>query len=294
MNVLDRKSNFLAIEEEKWYDYATSRCIIQQMPYEYTSSYKHGSANGPKAILENSHYVEYYDAELKTEIYKACGIASVPEVKFNNQFDEEAMELIEARTEAHLTNNKFLVTLGAEHTITYGVFKAFKKKYNNIGILQIDAHSDLRLSYEGNKWSHASVMARILELNPQIFQVGIRAQCIEEAQLIQSSDNIHTWFAHDIWDNEKWMDELVEQLPEQLYITIDADGFDPSVCPSVGTAEPGGMLWYPTLKFLRKVFKKCDVKGFDIVELNPSTKDDITAYTMAQLCYKLIGYKYCD
>ncbi|MBT8327337.1 MAG: arginase family protein, partial [Bacteroidia bacterium] len=137
------------------------------------------------------------------------------------------------------------------------------------------------------------VMARIHELKPKIFQLGVRAQCIEESQLMKSSSNIHCWYANDIWDNDNWMEEVVDRLPKNLYITIDTDGFDPSICPSVGTPEPGGLQWYSTLKFLKKVFQKCDVKGFDIVELNPSSDDDITAYNMAQLCYKLIGYKYC-
>jgi agmatinase len=156
----------------------------------------------------------------------------------------------------------------------------------------LDAHSDLRGEYENNPWSHASVMARIHELKPEIFQVGIRAQCIEERQLIESSHNIHTWYDHQIWDNDQWMDRIVQKLPKNLYITIDTDAFDPSICPSVGTPEPGGIQWYTTLKFLKKVFEKCEVKGFDIVELNPTSMNDTTAYIMAQLCYKLIGYKY--
>lgn len=293
MNVLNQNHNFLGISEAAYFNYDSSKCVIQQVPYEYTSSYKTGSKNGPTAILKASHFVEFFDCELKSEAYKVAGIAALPELSLGSAADEAAMDIITQATSEHLANNKFLVTLGAEHTLTYGVFKAFQDKWNDIGILQLDAHSDLRLSYEGNKWSHASVMARILELNPEIYQVGIRAQCIEESELYQKSNNIHCWYAHQVWDNDKWMDEVVNSLPKNLYITIDTDGFDPSICPSVGTAEPGGLLWYPTLRFLQRVFKKCDVKGFDIVELNPVSEDDLTAYTMAQLCYKLIGYKFC-
>lgn len=293
MNVLSPKENFLGIKEQELHTYELSDVVIQQLPYEHTSSYKQGSDKGPQAILHNSKYVEFYDPELDAEAYKKCGIAAIRAVDFENLKDEEALEHIYTESKKYLTDDKFLVSLGAEHTVTYGIFKAFQEKWSDIGILQLDAHSDLRQEYEGNKWSHASVMARIHELNPEIFQVGIRAQCIEEAELIKASDNIHTWYAHAIWQNEEWMDELVSRLPKNLYITIDTDGFDPSICPSVGTAEPGGLQWYPTLKLLRKVFEKCDVKGFDIVELNPTTQDDSTAYTMAQLCYKLIGYKYC-
>jgi agmatinase len=293
MNVLNGKRNFLAIEDEELYKYSTSKCVIQQLPYEHTSSFKQGSIRGPKAILDHSQYVEYYDPELSLEAYKVCGIASLEPISFDGIVDEKAMELIYKETQRHIENEKFIVSLGAEHTVSYGIFKAFKDHCEDIAILQLDAHSDLRMEYEGSKWSHASVMARILELNPSIFQVGIRAQSIEETQLISASDNIYTKYAHEIWDNDLWMDELVSKLPNNIYLTIDTDGFDPSICPSVGTPEPGGLLWYPTLKFLKKVFQKCDVKGFDIVELNPSSSQDITAYNMAQLCYKLIGYKFC-
>ena len=293
MNVLDSGQNFLGISEKELSLYASSKCVIQQLPYEHTSSYRKGSNKGPKAILESSHYVEFYDPEVDDEAYKKCGIAALEAFDLNGLTDAPAMQAIYNETKKHLKEGKFLVSLGAEHTITYGVFNAFKEQWSDIGILQLDAHSDLRQEYEGNPWSHASVMARILDLNPSIYQVGIRAQCIEEAKLIQNSPNIHCYYDHDIWDNDIWIDELVNQLPHNLYITIDTDGFDPSICPSVGTPEPGGLQWYPTLKLLKKVFEKCDVKGFDIVELNPNEKGDRTAYNMAQLCYKLIGYKYC-
>ena len=289
MNVLNSENNFLGITEKELHEYSSSKCVIQQAPYEHTSSYKKGSA----AILSNSKFVEFYDTELDDEAYKKCGIACVEPMDFTDKIDESAMATVYDNTKTHLDNDKFIVSLGAEHTITFGIIKAFQEKWNDIGILQLDAHSDLRNEYEGNKWSHASVMARINELNPEIFQVGIRAQCKEESQLIKSSKNIHTWYAHQIWKDDKWMDELVSRLPKTLYITIDTDGFDPSIAPSVGTAEPGGLHWYSTLQLLKKVFKKCDVKGFDIVELNPKSDDDTTAYTMAQLCYKLLGYKYC-
>ena len=290
--MVDINPNFLGIIKSKWREYESSSCVIQQLPYEHTSSFKKGSSKGPNAIIHNSHYVEYFDSELGIESYKKCGIACTSPLDFKNKINQEAMEYIQQETAKHLKNDKFLVSLGAEHTITYGVFKAFQQKWNDIGILQLDAHSDLRNEYENNRWSHASVMARIHQLKPEIFQVGIRAQCNEERQLINSSPNIHTWYDHQIWNNEQWMDEIIQRLPEKLYITIDTDAFDPSICPSVGTPEPGGLQWYPTLKFLRKVFEKCDVKGFDIVELNPISIDDTTAYIMAQLCYKLIGYKY--
>ena len=261
----ENNPHFLGITEPKWREYESSSCVIQQLPYEHTSSFKKGSSRGPNAIIHNSHYVEYFDTELGIESYQKCGIACSNPLDFSDKINEKAMDYIQAETVKHLDQNKFLVSLGAEYTITYGVFKAFQQKWNDIGILQLDAHSDLRGEYENNPWSHASVMARIHELKPEIFQVGIRAQCIEERKLINTSPNIHTWYDHQIQDNDYWMDEIIQRLPEKLYITIDTDAFNPSICPSVGTAEPGGLRWYSTLKFLKKVFEKCEVKGFDIV-----------------------------
>ncbi len=240
MNVLNPNSNFLGITEVNLYSYNQSKCVIQQIPYEHTSTHKKGSSSGPSSILKSSHFVEYYDIELQQETYKKCGIASLSPIDFGNLINEEAMDVIYQESRKHLENNKFIVSLGAEHTITYGIFKAVKEKWNDIGILQLDAHSDLRLSYENNIWSHASVMARINELNTNIYQVGIRAQSIEEANFINISPHIKTWYAHNIWENEQWMDEVIKHLPSNLYITIDTDGFDPSICPSVGTPEPGG------------------------------------------------------
>lgn len=292
MNVLDNNYNFLGINDAQFFDYKNSRCIIQQLPFEYSSSYGKGSDRGPEAIIEASHYVEYYDIELNAEAYTHGGICTLGSYAMKISNPAELMEQISKKTAEHLDNSKFVVSLGAEHSLTYGTFKAFKEKHPEIGVLQIDAHSDLRTSYEGSKWSHASVMARINELDAEIFQVGIRAQCKEEAALMKSSPNIHCWYDKDIHSNDLWMDEVVSRLPAKLYITLDADGFSAEVCPSVGTIEPGGLNWYQSLRFLRKVFERCEVVGFDIVELNPSSEKDRTAYNMAQLCYKLIGYKF--
>lgn len=294
MNVLTVENNFLGIENPDFYTYEKAKCVIQLLPYEHTSSYKKGSDKGPHAIVANSHYVEFYDIELNQNSFEKCGIATLPALDFQGKVDAEAMNLVKEHTAELIADDKFVVSLGAEHSLTAPLFKAYQDKYPDLAILQLDAHSDLRVAYQGNSYSHASVMEQIHQMNqPGIFQVGIRAQCIEEAQMMKANANIHCWYAKDIWKNDVWMNEIVDRLPKNIYLTVDTDGFDPSICPSVGTAEPGGLLWYPTLEFLKKVFKKVNVVGFDIVELNPETEDDITAYNMAQLCYKLIGYKFC-
>jgi agmatinase len=288
--MLNSEQNFLGITESNLCDYNSSKVIIQSAPYEYTSSYLAGSDKGPQAIIEASHYVEFYDEELDQETYKKFGICTIEPLNFKNIVNEAAINLIESVTSEHLQNNKFVVSLGAEHTVSLGFFKAHLKQYPSIGILQIDAHSDLRQSYNQNLYSHASVMARIHDLGVNLFQVGIRAQCIEEAELIKSSPRIRTWYAHQIASNNHWQDEVIAALPNEIYLTIDADGFDPSIMPAVGTAEPGGLMWFETLAFLKKVCTQKVVVGFDIVECAPKEGEILTQFNLAKLLYKILGY----
>ena len=292
MIALTEDKNFLGLPNELNYGYERSKVVIQQAPYEHTSSYIQGSAKGPAAIIQASHFVECYDEELDTEIVAKVGICTIPPIDFQNKINADAVSIIEKETEKLLNDNKFVVSLGAEHTVTYGFVKAFAKKFDNLTVLQLDAHSDLRYSYHDNLYSHASVMARIHEMGLTICQAGIRAQCIEEAQLIKISDNIHTFYAHQIRINPLWMDELIAPMSNNVYITIDADGFDPSIMPAVGTAEPNGLLWTETLNFLRTVFEQRNVVGFDVVECAPIEGSILSEYTLAKLVYKLIGYKF--
>ena len=290
MNVLGTEKNFLGIEEKDLCSYAKSRFVIQQIPYEHTSSYLQGSAKGPAAIITASHFVEFYDEVLDTETFRHVGIATLPERNFENKIDADAIDLIQNETEKLLADNKFVVSFGAEHTVALGLVKAHAKKFSNLSILQIDAHSDLRDSYQGNKFSHACVMARVHELDVNIVQVGIRAQCKEEAELIKSSKNISTFYVHQIRNDNNWIEKATDALTENVYITIDADGFDPSVVPAVGTAEPGGLFWEEVNQLLRNVVDKKNVIGFDIVEIAPSEGQILSEYTMAKLAYRLMGF----
>jgi len=290
VNILNSEHNFLGITEPELYSYDSSKVIIQSAPYEHTSSYLEGSKFGPKAIIEASHFVEFYDEETDQEAYKKVGIATLEEINFNGKIDLEAVNLIEQETEKHLANGKFVVSLGAEHTVSLGLVKAFTKYHTNFSVLQIDAHSDLRLSYHDNSYSHASVLARIHDLGLPICQIGIRAQCKQEADLIKSSPLINTWYAHQVAENDAWMDECIAKLNDKVYLTIDADGFDPSLMPAVGTAEPGGLLWHQGLKFLKKVAEKKHIIGFDIVECAPKEGEILTQFNLAKLLYKIIGY----
>ena len=296
MKALPTKKNFLGIEEKEFYDYKKSHVVIQQVPYEHTSSYVQGSAKGPKAIIDASRFVEFYDEELDDETYKKCGIATLEAINFKRKVDDAAIALIESKTDKLIRDNKYVVSIGAEHTVTLGLVKAHAKKYKNLCVLQIDAHSDLRSSYQDNIYSHASVMARVHELGISLTQIGIRAQCKEEANLIKKSKNIHTFYAHQIRNQKSetretnWMAKAINTLSENVYLTIDADGFDPAVIPAVGTAEPNGLFWAETLHFLKDVFKKKNVVGFDVVECAPVKGQILSEYTLAKLIYRLIGY----
>ena len=291
MTSLPSDYNFLAIPEPELSDYNTSAFVIQQVPYEHTSSYRQGSAKGPGAVIEASHFVEFYDEMLDMETYKQCGIATLPPIDFNGSVDADAIALIEKETETHLDKGKYVVSLGAEHTVTFGFVKAYKKKFPGLHVLQIDAHSDLRMSYHDNIYSHASVMARVHEHGVPLTQIGIRAQCKEESDLIKSAGNIHTFYAHRIRSDARWMDEAIGTLGKDVYLTIDADGFDPSVMPCVGTAEPNGLFWDETIRFLEKVFAQRNVVGFDIVEIAPQEGQILTQYNCAKLLYRLIGFR---
>jgi len=289
MKALPPESNFLAIEDPSFHSYENSRFVIQSAPYEHTSSYLSGSAKGPAAIIAASHFVEFYDEELHDEPFRNGGIATLEPIDFTAKVDAEAIAVIEEATDKLIADGKFVISLGAEHTVTLGFVKSHHKRYGDITVLQIDAHSDLRDAYHGNKYSHASVMARVHELGLNIVQVGIRAQCREEAELIRSSSNIHTFYAHYVRSNKAWMEEALAAMGDQVYITIDADGFDPSVIPCVGTAEPNGMFWHETLEFLRMVARKKKIVGFDVVEVAPCEGQILSEFTLAKLVYKLIG-----
>jgi agmatinase len=290
MKYVGARDNFLGIEDENYFSYNNSKFVIQQLPYEYTSSYLLGSSKGPNAIVKASQFVELYDEELDAEPYKTGRICTLKPTKFGKKVDADAIDLIEKKTTKLLNDNKFVVSIGAEHTVTYGLVKAHAAKYNNLTILQFDAHSDLREEYHDNPYSHASVMKRVWDMRLNIVQVGIRAQCIEEAQLIKRSKKLHTLYAHQIRNNSKWIDEALENMTDNVYITIDADGFDPSVIPAVGTAEPNGLFWNESVELFRRTIQKKNVVGFDIVECAPMQGSILSEYTLAKLAYKLMGY----
>ena len=292
--ILRPPRNFLALPEQ-WSGLEQSRVVVLPVPYERTTSFGKGTVLGPEAILDASGQVELYDEELDAEIYTLTGgIATVKPMDPGGN-DAVAVEAIRARVHDLTGKDKTVVCIGGEHTISIGAVRAHSERYPDLSVLQLDAHSDLREQYEGNRYSHACVMARIYEFNNNIVQVGIRSQCREEADFIRKK-KINTFYAFDLKsgrygaDRYAWHDMVIGSLRENVYLTIDCDFFDPGLMPAVGTPEPNGFGWHETVSFLRSLSERRRIVGFDITELSPIPGLIHPQFVMAKLIYKLIGY----
>jgi len=285
------KKNFLAIED-KYSNYKNSLIAILPAPYEATTSYGKGTANGPDAILNASHYVEFFDEELNRELCFEKGIASIKKLNFKGKKGKAALDLIYRNVDALIKDKKFVVTLGGEHSISTAPIKAHFDNYKNLSVLHFDAHSDLRNSYEGTKYSHASFAARVAEFTTDITQVGIRAQCKEEYEFIKEK-GIRTFYAYQIRNGEygnNWQKEAVKTLKKNVYITFDVDYFDPSIMPKTGTPEPDGFFWNETIQLFKLLSESHNVVGFDVVELAPDRNNPFPDFLTAKLIYKMLNY----
>lgn len=285
MECLKFPHNF-AVIPEKYSGYADSKAAILPFPYEKTTCYRKGTKNGPDAILKASGEMELYDEELGN-IFEA-GICTLKPLKADcmpKMIEGTASKTIKKL----LDSNKFVAVLGGEHSITSGIVKAFRERYDDLSVLQIDAHADLRDEFEGTRYSHACAMRRTIEICP-VVPVGIRSLSYEESEFIKEK-KLKVFWAKGIVDNDRWFDDAIGLLSRNVYITIDFDGLDTSVIPSVGTPEPGGLGYYQVLRFLKKVCEKRNVVGFDAVELCPNENDISSDFTAARIVYKLIGYK---
>lgn len=287
--------NFLGLPDE-WSDFERSRVVILPLPYEHTTSYGKGTAGAPEEIIRASRYLELYDEEIDAETYRLTeGISTSPPVYFGSEcVDAEAVERIRDRVAGLITQGKFVVCLGGEHTIAVGTAEAHSRFYEDLTVLQLDAHSDLRQEYEGNRYSHATVMARVFDFNRNIVQVGIRSQSAEEAEFIKDR-KIGTFYDSGIRQGRyngaggSWHDAVISRLTGKVYITIDCDFFDPSMMPAVGTPEPGGFGWHETVEFLRRVAEKRHIVGFDVNELAPVPSFVHPQFIVSKLVYRLIG-----
>lgn len=273
--------NFLDMDEAFSLE-ENARYALLSVPYDGTSTFVKGADKGPQAILDASDSIELYDIQYQYEAYKA-GIYTDHFV-YNLSSPDLMVESVYQRVRHFLQKGKCIGLLGGEHSVSVGAIKAMSEHYNNITVLQLDAHADLRDEYHNSIFNHACVMRRAQSF-AKVVQVGIRNVCVEEQPYIVP-ENI--FYAHDIYNNELWMEKALARLSDHVYITFDLDGFDPSILPATGTPLPGGLQWYPTLHFLQKVFATKCVVGFDVVELCPQQDSKVSDVLAAVLVYKLI------
>jgi agmatinase len=269
------------------HDYSTSKVVIWPVPYEKTTSWGHGTAMGPRAILEASAYVEEYDEELDWEP-SIVGLHTLPQAAIADLDEADAIRLLYEEARRHVGARKFILTLGGEHTLSTPVVQAVREEYSDLSVLQIDAHADLRDSYEGTRYSHASVMRRIVELCPAV-QVGIRSLSREERDVAEELPT-RLFFAKDLVEGTVWIDDVVAALSEHVYLTVDIDGLDPSLVFATGTPEPGGLDWYSLLRLLRRVSAERTIVSADIVELMPLDEIRAPDFLCAKLAYKILSY----
>jgi agmatinase len=265
-----------------------ARVAIVPVPYDGTSTWLKGADRGPQAILDASAHLELYDIETGTEPYRHGILTDAP---VDEGSTPEAMaQAVEQRVAAHLAAGRFPVVLGGEHSVSIGAMRAAAARWAGLSFLQLDAHTDLRPEYEGSRYNHACVMARARELGP-VVQVGIRSMDAAEREGL---DPRRVFYAEDLAGGRMrrdWTRRVVGRLGRRVYLTLDLDVFDPSIMPSTGTPEPGGLGWYPVLRLLRRLFRQREVVGFDVVELAPS-EARAPDFLAAKLVYQLLAYRF--
>ncbi|MGZ3582295.1 MAG: agmatinase [Ktedonobacterales bacterium] len=272
--------------------FETARVVVVPVPFDGMTCYRPGTREGPQAIIDASRNLELYDAELRRSPY-SVGIHTLRAVEPIMGNIAGMVDRIEQVTEYLLDQNKFIMTLGGDHSTSIGVVRAFAKRYPGLSVLQIDAHADLREEYEGSPLSSATIMRRVLDVCPRTAQVGIRSLSEPEAQLVEER-KLPMWLASDIHaqtlrGQRGWIDEVVAALSDEVYVTIDIDAFDPSLVPGTGTPEPGGLGWYDVVDLLTAVTARKRVVGGDVVELSPLVEGHVSPVVAAKLVYKLIG-----
>lgn len=279
------KRNYAGITDQ-YAKLENANIVLIPVPYDGTSTWQKGADKGPEAFLDASENMELYDIETDSEVYKE-GIY-LAEAVTENSSPEAMVEAVHATTKKYINKNKFVTLFGGEHSISIGTIRAFDECFNNLTVLHIDAHADLRKEYEGSSCNHACAVYEASQ-NTNLVQVGIRSMDKSEKS---SMDLDKVFFAHDMAVNEDWMEDVIDQLTGNVFITFDLDAIDPSLLPSTGTPEPGGLFYYETLEFLKKVFTQRNVVGFDIVELCPNENEKSSDFLAAKLYYKMLSYKF--
>ena len=287
MNYLSQKKGFLGFEAAQKIH---NKVVVIPFGLEKTVSYGGGTKNGPKEIIKASHQVELFDEELNKEPYKEIGIKTLKPFLIKKKINS-ALNQLSKINERIISKNKFPIVFGGEHSITPGSIKPFTKKYNQITILHFDAHADLRESYNGEKYSHASAMKRCLDFkNVKIVSFGIRNISKSEMNFYQSNkDRIKIFWGKD---KKNWNLKNLKKIfkKKNVYITFDVDGFDASIMPATGTPEPGGLFWEEVLPIIKKVSQVSNVIGADINELAPIKGFNSYNFLVAKLAYKILAY----
>ncbi|WGD35262.1 agmatinase [Olleya sp. YS] len=265
-----------------------AKVVLIPVPYDGTSTWQKGADKGPEAFLDASANMELYDIETDTEVYKQ-GVFLADAVSENTS-PEAMVDAVHQATKKYIKKNKFVTIFGGEHSVSIGTIRAFNEMFPSLTVLQLDAHADLRKTYEGSICNHACALYEASQTT-NLIQVGIRSMDAIEKTVM---DEEKTYFAHEMAMDDTWMDSAVDQMTDNVFITIDLDAFDPSIMPSTGTPEPGGLLWYETLEFLKQVFEEKNVVGFDIVELCPNKIDKSSDFLAAKLYYKMLSYKFLN
>ncbi len=289
MNYLKNKLGFLGIDNKFNFKH---KAVIVPFGLEKTVSYGGGTKNGPKEIIKASHQVELYDEELNCEPYKKIGIKTIKPFKINKNINK-ALKQISMVNQKILNENLFSMTLGGEHSITPGCIAPFVKKYKNLCLLHFDAHADLRQSYNGEKFSHASAIRRCMDYkNISVISFGIRNISASEIPFLKKNQNRIKIF----WskDKKKWNLNKFKKLikNKNVYLTFDVDGLDSSIMPATGTPEPGGLFWDETLNILKVAAKNSNIVGADINELAPIKGFNSYNFLVAKLAYKILSYKF--
>ena len=289
MNYLQNKLGFLGVDNKF---NTKQKVVVVPFGLEKTVSYGGGTKNGPKEIIKASHQVELYDEEFFCEPYKKIGIKTLKPFKIHKNINK-ALDQISKINQNILDNNLFSMTLGGEHSITPGCIKPFAKKYKKLCLLHFDAHADLRQSYNGEKFSHASAIRRCLDYkNVSVISFGIRNISLNEIPFLRkNSDRIKIFWAKDKmrWDLNKFKKIIRNKT---IYLTFDVDGFDSSVMPATGTPEPGGLFWNETLNIIKIAAKNSNIVGADINELSPIKGFNSYNFLVAKLVYKILSYKF--
>jgi agmatinase len=265
-----------------------SKIVLIPVPYDGTSTWKKGADKGPEAFLEASENMNLYDIETGTEVYQQ-GVF-LAEAVTENASPEAMVEAVHQATKKYIKKNKFVTIVGGEHSGSIGTIRAFNEMFPSLTVLHIDAHADLRKQHNGSKYNHACAVYEASQ-NTNLIQVGIRSMDVKEKTIM---DEEKTYFAHEMAVDDTWMDAAIDQMTDNVFITFDLSALDPSIMPSTALPQPGGLLWFETLEFLKQVFEEKNVVGFDIMELCPNKNEKSSDFLAAKLYYKMLSYKFSE